>query len=161
MKLLLVVFALSFVIWPVLAEPLVDNLIDRWAAEKQIYVTKRAREETRKAFSSVSECPKKSKDGKCIGVQGRGIELRNARPAANELRGWIEKFPIIRVIVEPTPPRDYTITVNGEDCTSHNKDAFKVPAGVAEVRVERLGKPPCVWSGHVTSGRTQEVACNL
>jgi len=90
-------------------------------------------------------------------------EAAQGRPTLNLtiLNGWLERFPTIHLSVQPVPPRDYNVTINGEDCPSTERGLYKVPFGHVEVRVERTGKPLCQWNGQLTDGRTQEVACNF
>jgi hypothetical protein len=147
-------FAMSVVTSPVVAQSRsqVDRWIDRWAAENDVYVTQRVRREVRSTSSGL-RLPGGGAGGKSAAT--------NFLPDPLTVRASIEKFPIIRLIVEPTPPRDYSVTVNGEDCTGHKSEVYKVPTGNAEVRVERPGKPPCVWIGRVNRGQTQEVSCKL
>jgi hypothetical protein len=90
-------------------------------------------------------------------------EVAKGRPTLNLtiLDGWLERFPTIHLIVQPVPPRDYNVTINGEDCPTTERGLYKVPFGRVEVRVERTGKPSCLWNGQLVDGRTQEVACNF
>jgi hypothetical protein len=154
MKLLLLTsasFAISRVTSTVLAQSSsqIEGWINRWAAENEVYVTKGVRREVRGTFSWP-----RPRGGKPVATNVEPID-------PYRVRVWIAKFPIIRLIVEPTPSKDYTVTVNGEDCTGQTREMYKVPTGNAEVRVERPGKPPCVWIGRVNMGQTQEVACKF
>jgi hypothetical protein len=48
---------------------------------------------------------------------------------------WMARFRTIRLIVQPTPPRDYTILISGEDCLATERSLYKVPDGFVTVRV--------------------------
>jgi hypothetical protein len=76
------------------------------------------------------------------------------------LMAFLETFPTIRIVVQPAPPRDYSVVINGEECPATEQGVYKVPGGWVDVRVERPGKPPCVWKGPLLKGK-QEVACQL
>jgi hypothetical protein len=76
------------------------------------------------------------------------------------ISSWLARFPSIRVIVQPAPPVDYNIAINGEKCPP-DKGLYRVPAGLVDVQVTRFGKAPCVWRGSVLQGQTQDVSCSL
>jgi hypothetical protein len=160
MNLPLVVLAVSLVTSPGLAQsrPEVD-LINRWATDKQVYVTKQAREKTQAQAARTAGERTLKVEG--VGVRASQTTAEAQEQAARTLNGWLENFPTIRLIVQPAPPRDYSVAINGEDCPPTERGLYKVPSGLVQVRVERAGKPPCVWSGRLTDGRTQEVPCNF
>lgn len=140
------------------SRPEVD-LINRWAADNQVYVTKQAREEMQ--AQAARTAGKRSLKAEGAGVGEWQTTAEAQEQAARTLSGWLARFPTIRLIVQPAPPRDYSVSINGEDCPTTERGLYKVPFGSVEVRVERAGKPPCVWSGRLTDGRTQEVPCNF
>jgi len=112
----------------------VDQWIDRWAKENRHYVTKQVREEV---------------------PEVRGPTWFNL------LSFWIRKYPSIHLQVRPSPPEDYKISINGEDCPPTDGGLYKVLVGSATVRVERMGRPPCSWTGYLEEGRNYNVTCNL
>jgi hypothetical protein len=148
MKLSLLAFCVA--VSPALAQsrPSLGPLPGRGPDDEQMYVTQRAREEAIAQVAAAAE-----------------IAERGTSPAAEQtaraLSGWLEKFPTIRLIVQPAPPRDYSVAINGEDCPATERGLYKVPSGSVEVRVVRAGKPPCVWTGNLTYGRTQDVPCDF
>jgi hypothetical protein len=74
----------------------------------------------------------------------------------------LQKYPQIHLIVQPVPPRDYSVKVNGSTYEATERSLYGVPPGVTiVVRVERSGKPPCQWSGIVFDGQVQMVDCTL
>src|SRR5262249_9699294 len=83
--------------------PNLDALIDRWAVDNQVHVTKQARKEAHALELRSVE----------VGATG---ELEGAQPRGLGRSFWIERFPTIRLVVEPTAPRDYSVSINGEDC---------------------------------------------
>jgi hypothetical protein len=111
----------------------VADWIDRWATENQSYVTKQVRDEA--------------------------PEIRG--PNLNLLSFWIVKYPTIRLMVHPSPPVDYKILINSEDCPPTPSGLYKVPIGTAEVEVERMGRPPCRWRSMLEAAHTYDVSCNL
>jgi hypothetical protein len=74
---------------------------------------------------------------------------------------FLQKYPMIRLIVNPAPPRDYSVSINHQDCKATEKGLYKVLPGLTRVRVERSGKAPCEWSGRLLQGDSQEILCNL
>jgi hypothetical protein len=143
MKFPIFVIATSVASSPALAQTQLGDPIDRWAAEKQVYVTKLARQEVLDRV-----------------LGGALAETTQGRPPPR-ISTWLERFPTIRLIVQPAPPRDYSVAINGEFCPPTERGLYKVPAGPVEVRVTRGAKPPCVWSGNLADGLTQEVPCAL
>jgi hypothetical protein len=182
MRLSFVALVISLVHSPALAQsrPTLDALIDRWAADNDVYVTKRVREEAiaEMVRPASPECravdvtPQNS-DGSITKRKEQNCqEVTKAITAApgetyeqTRFKGFwagsIERYSTIRLSVQPAPPRDYTVAINGEDCQAIESGVYKVPNGPVEVRVVRPGKTPCRWSGRVTDGRTQEVVCNF
>jgi hypothetical protein len=134
-----------FVSLPAMAQdPL--HWIDRWAEDNRVYVTKQLREEARAQQLTVDE------EGN---VRGPTV------PTGATAWTWMARFPTIHLIVQPIPPRDYSISINGEDCPATERSLYKVPVGPTTVRVERSGKAPCLWSGTMMDNRTQDVSCNF
>jgi hypothetical protein len=150
MKLLLGILSVSLLSSSTMAQhrPNLDALIDRWAADNQVHVTKQARKEAHALELRSVE----------VGATG---ELEGSRQRGLGRSFWIERFPTIRLVVEPTPPRDYIVSINGEDCPPTERGLYKVPIGATNVRVERSGRAPCLWSGTLVDSRTQEVLCNF
>src|SRR5262249_39637562 len=57
------------------------------------------------------------------------------------ISSWLERFPTVRVVVQPAPPVDYIVAINGEKCPPE-KGLYRVPAGLVDVQVTRVGKSP-------------------
>ena len=74
---------------------------------------------------------------------------------------WLQKFPTIRVIVQPTPPKEFLLTINGEACPATEKAMYRVPAGTVTVRVWRQGSPVCEKTHNTSPGSTYDVACTF
>jgi hypothetical protein len=149
MKLTVVTFAIAIVTSPALAQsrPDIDALADRWSADKQMHIP-----------NSVRNFVKVAVTQEATGLMSRSTSREELTRA---LSGWLERFPTIHLVVQPAPPRDYSVAINGEDCPATERGLYKVPFGSVEVRVVRTGRPPCVWSGKLVDGRTQEVSCNF
>jgi hypothetical protein len=79
----------------------------------------------------------------------------------DRLNVYLQKFSTIKLNVEPVPPRDYSIVINGDNCRATEKGEYKVLPGVSTVQVTRPPKPSCEWSGSIAEGATQLVACKL
>ena len=149
MKLLLGILSVSLLSSSTMAQhrPNLDALIDRWALDNQVHVTKQARKEAH------------ALELRSVEVGATGEPEAQQRSLGRSF--WIERFPTIRLVVQPTPPRDYRVSINGEDCPPTERGLYKVPIGATNVRVERSGKASCLWSGTLVDSRTQEVLCNF
>jgi len=74
---------------------------------------------------------------------------------------WLERFPTIRVVVQPTPPKDFLLTINGESCPSTEKAMYRVPVGEVKVRVWRPGTSICEKTYNTSPGSAYEVQCTF
>jgi hypothetical protein len=124
----------SSAIGQVALEP--DVWIDQWSSQNKVYVTS----QLRKAAPEV-----------------RGFSTN----FGTLMSSWIVRFPTIRIVVQPSPPRDYRISINDEDCPPTERSVYKVPIGITKVRVERVAHPPCLWEGNLIDGRVYDVRCNF
>jgi hypothetical protein len=158
MKLAVVTFAIAILTPPALAQSESDALAERWGAANQVYVTKKVREYAHKM--TLEEETRLAAPQKGREVKVEPIDERRDRIAPLFDR-WLARFPTVHLVVQQTPPRDYTVAINGEACPATERGLYKVPGGNVEVQVVRLGKPPCVWNGFLELGRTQEVSCNF
>jgi len=71
----------------------------------------------------------------------------------------LDKLPILHFVVQPVPPRDYSVKIK-----DHNYGAIEkicVNTGSISVRIERAGKPTCDWVGTLSEGDEQTVTCNF
>jgi hypothetical protein len=73
----------------------------------------------------------------------------------------LERFPNIRLVVQPVPPRDYTVHINGQRYEATERGLYGVAPGRVGVRVIRETKPPCAWEGMVLRDSEQLVSCNF
>jgi hypothetical protein len=74
----------------------------------------------------------------------------------------LEMYPKLHIVVQPIPPRDYSVKINGRIYQATETSLYGVSSSVVvTVRVERLGKPPCEWSGKLPKGQVQTIACTL
>ena len=72
---------------------------------------------------------------------------------------WLERFPTIRVIVQPMPPKEFLLTINGEPCPATEKAMYRVPAGAVTIRVWRQGSAPCEKTYNTVAGAVYDVQC--
>ena len=127
---------------------------DSWAKQNKVFVTASARRQLSEKFLSVAN--PKGRIGKY--PQGRAARVKTeVRLAAFAI---LEKLPTIHLTVQPVPPIDYTVAINGQDCPP-DRGAYKVPVGGFEIQVVRSGKPPCLQKGILSEGETRAVACKL
>ncbi|TPL71894.1 hypothetical protein FJ941_28320 [Mesorhizobium sp. B2-3-13] len=73
----------------------------------------------------------------------------------------LEQLPLVTVIVEPVPPVDYLVDINGEQVHSVKKGVYRVDPGDVVVRVARPTRPACLWKGSLKLGDQQTVTCKL
>jgi hypothetical protein len=75
--------------------------------------------------------------------------------------GFLQQFGTVRLVVQPVPPRDYKVIINGEVCPATKLSLYKVLPGAAAVEVNRIGKTSCSWVGQIPSGGEQVVECKF
>ncbi|MCO6177464.1 hypothetical protein [Ciceribacter sp. RN22] len=73
----------------------------------------------------------------------------------------IERLPTITVVVDPAPPVDYLIEINGERVRAIDKGRYRVDKGDVVVRVTRASRQDCFWRGTLQAGDEQQVTCKL
>lgn len=73
----------------------------------------------------------------------------------------IERLPSITVVVDPVPPVDYLIEINGERVRPIDKGKYRVDKGDVVVRVTRASRQDCFWRGTLQAGDEQQVMCKL
>jgi hypothetical protein len=112
-----------------------DAWIDQWASQNQVYVTSQLR--------------------------NAAPELRGVMNLGTLMSSGIVGFPMIHIVVQPSPPIDYSITINDENCPPSARHIYKVPIGITKVRVERAGRPPCLWDRNLMDGRVYDLQCSL
>jgi hypothetical protein len=89
-------------------------------------------------------------------------EARRALVGFEVLAPRLRRFPNVRVSVQPTPPRDYIVEINGDRYEATEQGLYGiVPNAPVSVRVIREGKPPCAWQGAVREGTEQTIKCQL
>ena len=72
----------------------------------------------------------------------------------------VDRWPYIKLNVISAPPRDYSITINGQSYDATERSEYAVPPGtLVAMTVVRGSFPPCTWNGKVE--RNQEVICRL
>jgi hypothetical protein len=80
--------------------------------------------------------------------------------SAAALHAGLDKWPIIKLDVEPVPPRDYVVSINGQTVETTERSEYAVAPGTFVVMlVTRAKYAPCAWSGRVD--RNQQVTCHL
>jgi hypothetical protein len=78
-----------------------------------------------------------------------------------KISSLLTTYPTLHLVVQPVPPRDYSVKINGQAYSATEKALYGVAPGSVRVRIERDGKPPCEWSGMVSEGQAQTIACKL
>jgi hypothetical protein len=81
--------------------------------------------------------------------------------SAEKVGVYLQKFSTIKIEVQPAPPRDYKIVINGEACPATEKSEYKVMPGESSVNVSRPAIPTCEWKGPIAAGQTQVIPCKL
>jgi hypothetical protein len=73
----------------------------------------------------------------------------------------LQIYPQLHLAVQPVPPRDYSVKINGGIYEATEMALYGVsPDVLIMVRIERAGKA-CEWSGLVSTGHVVEVKCTL
>jgi hypothetical protein len=70
-------------------------------------------------------------------------------------------LPVITIVVQPSPPRDYAVEINGKPVRVTEQGRYGLPPGPNAVLVSRSGKSPCSWRGVLAEGTQTTVNCNL
>jgi hypothetical protein len=74
----------------------------------------------------------------------------------------LQKYPKVHLIVKPVPPRDYSVKINGSTYEATEPSLYGVLSGAfTTIRVERSGKPPCLWAGVVSADDEVQIDCTL
>ncbi|MBC7312345.1 MAG: hypothetical protein H5U11_07600, partial [Rhizobium sp.] len=73
----------------------------------------------------------------------------------------LEPLPIVTVVVDPAPPIDYLIEINGERVRTTDKGRYRVDIGDVVVLVTRASRQDCLWRGNLKAREEQQVACKL
>jgi hypothetical protein len=89
------------------------------------------------------------------------VRYLNSFRTEQSLTGFLQRFATIKLIVNPAPPRDYKVVVNGEECPATEAGIYKVMPGKSAISTTRPSKPTCEWSGSIAPGAVQEVNCAL
>jgi hypothetical protein len=97
------------------------------------------------------------KTGKVIAVPVViGAASFDVKNLYNELDSW----PFIKLVVVPTPPRDYSIKINGKSMPATERSEYAVPVGTnVQMIVTRSDYQPCSWNGRVV--KNEQVVCRL
>ena len=74
---------------------------------------------------------------------------------------YLEQFAVVQLNVQPVPPRDYSVFINGEPCPTTERALYKVPPGASTVSITRPPAPVCIWQGQIASRQTVVVPCNF
>src|SRR5262245_34351879 len=74
---------------------------------------------------------------------------------------YIRTYPRVQLDIQPVPPRDYKVLINGEQCPATMESQYAIRSGKVSVVVTRDPKPPCRWEGMLTSGAVQVVTCRF
>jgi len=72
----------------------------------------------------------------------------------------LDSWPVIKLVVVPSPPRDYSITINGNSFPATERSEYAVSPGTnVKMIVTRSDYPPCRWDGRVI--KNEQVICRL
>lgn len=153
----------------------VDEVIAHWAKENDLVVTKGARESVKSIIFNTNTYKKPSitiypypSDPEVIGseaprekkVGGRSYDPKWVA-SRDSIPSILTRYPTVILAVQPVPPRDYSVRINGEELPVSEKAVYCVAPGSVTVRIERKGKPPCDWKGSVSEGQNQLILCTL
>jgi hypothetical protein len=72
---------------------------------------------------------------------------------------WLQAHPLIRLSVQPDPPKDYAVRINGTELAVGS--SYRVLAGNVVVEVSRAGQQPCVWKEIVKGPAERLVECKF
>jgi hypothetical protein len=160
--------------WPPKDQALVDSTIRLWTDKTGITVTQsmrarilgggtRAIEEklTREfavADNDLSDPEKRAELTKRISERRETLAMLEW--SYDSLAPTLTRFPDIKIVVQPRPPLDYAVEINGSSYPATEKSLYGVAPGFTKVRITREGKNPCVWEGIVTD-KEQVVNCVL
>jgi len=196
MKRKLLIFIAALAVSPAIAQNPIDISVatDRWASEKNVFVTKSARNQLNEFLVAsltnsvglpkdslsalgqelrdtgslrIARAPTRSPGLFSVQTTGGAVQVTPEQASVlgkllsmESISSWLERFPSVRVVVQPAPPIDYSIAINGEKCPPE-KGLYRVPAGLVKVQVTRSGKAPCIWHGSLLQGQVQDVSCSL
>lgn len=112
-------------------------------------------------------------DKTLVAITGAGmkVDLNIENPAqlamANRLADFrfisfpLEIAPLIKIKVEPIPPRDYVVFINGQKMPDSEKSEYKPRPGHVSVRVTRPTKNDCIWEAELEENDVKEVPCTM
>jgi hypothetical protein len=87
-----------------------------------------------------------------LGLVGNG--------SLREVYTQLDTWPVIKLVVMPVPPLDYSVSINGQTMNVTERSEYAVPPGTDVVmNVTRGSYPPCAWVGHVV--KNEQVICRL
>jgi hypothetical protein len=90
-----------------------------------------------------------------------GVSVMSQSDIVERAYSLLVRYPNIHIVVQPVPPIDYVVQIDGKIFRTTEQGLYGVPPGVVvAVRVQRPGRPPCNWSGRVM-GQEQVVMCML
>jgi hypothetical protein len=143
----------------------VNEAIDSWSEENGAVITKHAREQLTREVKRAGQAGRGCGAlGACRGCRGCGGCRGCAGSSLDAIDATffvLSKLPTIQLVVQPGPPGDYSITINGAPYPATEKGLYCLAPGSVAIRIERAGKPPCNWSGTLSNGQSQKVACTF
>jgi len=84
----------------------------------------------------------------------------NASLGIDEFYKVLDRLPFIKLIVVPTPPHDYSITINGMSVEPTELSEYAFPRGtIVDLSVKRSNYPACNWHGRME--KNEQVTCRL
>jgi hypothetical protein len=91
----------------------------------------------------------------------KGVAFANKVVTVEYAIFQITRAPTIKLTVEPVPPRDYVVELNGKLVESTVRGEYKPAPGPTTFRAKRTNKEDCVWGGVLADGQVQPVSCQL
>lgn len=73
----------------------------------------------------------------------------------------LRKRPRIKITVEPIPPIDYVILINGNLERTTEQGEYLVDEGLTQVLVHRGEREDCTWEGTLAEGDVKLVHCQM
>jgi hypothetical protein len=160
MNWLLALFFLSFMTSTASAQQrtsALERTAKKWAKENGVILTSGAMESLKRELSRPAAKTAQRKFSR----EGYGYGYRGDLESSNLVVAFLERFPILHVVVEPIPPRDYVILINGERQVATEESKYAVGRGKrTSVRVTRAGRPPCIWGPKLVED-DEEILCSL
>jgi hypothetical protein len=149
------------------ASQTLDSALDAYVSNSGIYVTAAARRFA-KSFPASGQHTTEwlatrdtAKQATTEMTLGHNQNPKEWETMAGWLSGFLWKLPTIVLHVQPIPPKNYQVRINGENCPLTDQAKYLVPPGATVVEVTFPGKKACKWSGSLSESDQQNVDCEF